>query len=372
MKKVVVALLLLVLLSGSVYACTSPTSAPAAPATSAAPTTSAAPPVTSAAPVQTYNWKLQSFVSAGNTHYDGFLPKFTELVKTRSGGRMNMTIYPAGAIVAPTEVTKAVSQDVVECALAAQGYDVSIVPESYVANVLPNSFKDGASYVDFWYNYKGGAAFNILNTAYEAKGVHMISLNAYTAPYAIMTMFPVTKVEDLKGKKIRSAGSWSQAVAATGATQVTMDLADVYNSLQTKVIDGVFMTIAGLDAYKWIEVVKYVIQPYWADVGAACFEANLAEWNKLSPDLQKIITDSARETNLNTLIPLGDQRIADLYTRSKAKGIQFLTLQGDEAVKYQAATVALWKYVETLNATSVQEMNLSKEYLDSKGIPYPR
>jgi TRAP-type C4-dicarboxylate transport system substrate-binding protein len=69
---------------------------------------------------------------------------------------------------------------------------------------------------------------------------------------------PVMKADDLAGKKLRVPGAPAlvSLFTALGASRVSMQLGEVYTSLQSKVIDGHENPLSVIDAGKFYEVQK--------------------------------------------------------------------------------------------------------------------
>jgi TRAP-type C4-dicarboxylate transport system substrate-binding protein len=324
-----------------------------------------------AAPSNTIGWKLQSFTAAGSNIWKNYLVPFADLVKERSQGRLDITLYPPGAIVSSPEVTKAVGSGVVEAGLTSPGYDGGIIPESYILAGLPFAFSDALQQLDFWYAYKGGTPFQMVTEAYKLKGIIPISLLSFEDPMVIMTQFPVSQVSDFQGKKIRCTGAHAEAVRALGATPISLPITDVYTSLQTKVIDGHFMALSGLEDFGWKDVVKYVVKPEWMQNSPSLLEVNSDAWNKLPDDLKKIVMDTAREVDIKNLIPACKDKDASVAKTIATAGIKIQTLTGAEAVKFRADTVALWSQAEGRSPANGQLVKMLKDYLTDKGINYP-
>ncbi len=319
----------------------------------------------------TTKWKLQSFTASGSNIWKNHLEPFAKLIKERTQGQLDITLYAPGAIVPGFKVTSSVGAGIVEAGLTSPGYDGGTIPESYVLTGLPFAFFDILQQMDFWYTYKGGAAFKIVTDAYNQKKVMPISLLSFPDEMVIMTQFPVRTFADFKGKKIRCTGAHAGAVEALGAVPTSLSIMDVYTALQTGVIDGHFMALSGLEDFGWKDVVKYIVMPAWMPNSPSLLEVNLNAWNKLPDNLKKVVIDTAREVNIKNLIPGSEAKHASIENTITKAGIKIQTLTGDEAVKYKAATAVLWSQAEEKSSTNSQLVKMLKDYLTDKGIDYP-
>ena len=316
-----------------------------------------------------YKWKMHTYVPESVNLYQDYMLPFIEEIEKRTNSRLQITPYPVNSIVAPSELLTATAEGVIECAMSTPAYDTGLIPESYIASGLPYVWTDISEPTDFFYNNR--EAWDIMDKAYAAKDVKLIAVLTPNDPLSFLTMFPVNKVSDFKGKLVRSPGSWSSLVSGTGASQVNMPLSDVYESLEKGVIDGVFMSISGLSDFKWNEVVKYVMMPTVLVSGGADVIVNQKAFNELQPDLQKIFVDTAREMNLTHMIPRtgarNDQTIAD----AKANGVEFVKLSPDEIAIMYKAGLGMWQEIGAINANTARQLKLIKAYLDAKDANYP-
>jgi TRAP-type C4-dicarboxylate transport system substrate-binding protein len=97
--------------------------------------------------------------------------------------------------------------------------------------------------------------------ALEERGLKLLSSNwAYGARH-LMTNTPVRAVGDLAGLRIRVPGNRIQALGfdALGAAATGMPLGEVYQALQTGVVDGVENPLSVLYGRSFQEVTSYII-----------------------------------------------------------------------------------------------------------------
>ena len=111
----------------------------------------------------------------------------------------------------------------------------------------------------------------------------------------VYTKKRINTLDDLKGLKIRTVSKEdSDLLAALGATPIQMPWGEVVTSLATGVIDGVGTSSAsGVDGKFW-EFTGYASRWNW-QCSEDMVNVNLDAWNRLSPELQEIIEETARE-----------------------------------------------------------------------------
>lgn len=105
------------------------------------------------------------------------------------------------------------------------------------------------------------------------------------------TKFPVSKLEDYKGRKLGASGSLSLWANGIGAVAVQGDFATHYNNVKTGVYDGLIAFITGVYPIKIHEVAPYMTK---VDLGAMSIGAitiNKKLFDSMSPETQKIFRD---------------------------------------------------------------------------------
>ena len=317
-----------------------------------------------------YEWKMHAYVPEPVNLYQGYMLPFIKEIDKRSNGQIKITPYPVGAIVAPSELLVGTAEGVIEVAMGTTGYDTGIIPEGYAATNLPYGWENTSQPTDFWYNNK--EAWDILDKAYMKKNVKLVALLNPEDPMTFLTMFPVNKISDFKGKLIRSSGNWAKMVSNAGASQVNMGLGEVYQALEKGVIDGVFMALSGLNDFKWNEIVKYVMMPPVMVGGGADVIVNLDAFNSLTPDLQKIFVETARDMDRDSMIPYTRDLTSRVVDEAKAKGVEFVTIPEEEVAIMRNAALGMWDKIDGINKNTARQMELMRGYLDSKGVKYPK
>lgn len=133
---------------------------------------------------------------------------------------------------------------------------------------------------------------------------------------------------------------YTLAAKAMGFRTVTIPYADVYQSLQTGVVDGVdgFPCAA---AYTMVgDVIKYW---YMTNYSIECFNISVGmkTWNKLKPEYQKIIKQAAVRVGDESLVN-AKKEDAKFMELMKKKGIKVYTYTEDQLKPIKEACVGVW------------------------------
>ena len=79
-----------------------------------------------------------------------------------------------------------------------------------------------------------------------------------TSPMRLfMKSKPVSKIEDLKGVKVRATGNSVRYVELLGGSPVGLPITDVYDALARGIVDGISVAFEPLKPFKLAEVVKF-------------------------------------------------------------------------------------------------------------------
>jgi tripartite ATP-independent transporter DctP family solute receptor len=136
---------------------------------------------------------------------------------------------------------------------------------------------------------------------------------------------PINTPDDLKNLKIRVPVSplWTSLFQHLGAAPASINFAEVYSSLQTKVVDGQENPLSIISIAKLYEVQKYCSMTNHMWDGYWCM-SSVKAWNRLPEKVRPIV---AQNLNRSAMDMRGD--VAKLNTSLKgdlqAKGMVFNT-----------------------------------------------
>lgn len=110
--------------------------------------------------------------------------------------------------------------------------------------------------------------------------------------YHMWTKFPLTKVEDLQGKKIGAPGPAANWIRGTGAVAVAGTLNSYYEDIKSGVSDGAVVFTTGAWAAKLHEVAPYVTKVNFGSQFAGGVAINKSRFDKLPPEVQAAIREA--------------------------------------------------------------------------------
>jgi len=132
-----------------------------------------------------------------------------------------------------------------------------------------------------------------------AKGNVRLLMNGdsslYTQFIRMYPNFPMEKPEDFKGRKIAATPNEQAVVETFGGIAVPMSPFEMYEAVERGVAEGCGCTADDtVFRFSFCEVCDYFITPGFGGPDYA-WSVNLDFWNKIPPDLQKLVLDAVVE-----------------------------------------------------------------------------
>jgi TRAP-type C4-dicarboxylate transport system substrate-binding protein len=145
---------------------------------------------------------------------------------------------------------------------------------------------------------------------------------------------PLKAPEDFKGIKIRGLNKMADAaLEAVGAAPSALPGDEVYNGLQTGIIDAGLTDVSAAESRKYYEVQKYgTVAPYFT-VYFHLF-VNPAWWNKLEAKHRDAIMAAAKKAEQDS-IPVTEKTATDAVGVLKQKGMDIHIQTPAEAKTWQ-------------------------------------
>ena len=203
----------------------------------------------------TYNWTLAMSVAESTTNYK-MSQRFAELINERSGGSINVVIYPSGQLGNETEFTEGVIGGSIDIGTGITTNLVDYIPEMGLFD-MPNLFTDleqmrallASDYID------------TINQYCEESGVHMLGFSD-AGFRQLTTNKRVDSIDDIAGQKIRvMTNNYHIAYwEALGASAVPMAFTEVFMGLQQNTIDGEENPYMNIIGNNFQEVQDYIVE----------------------------------------------------------------------------------------------------------------
>ena len=221
--------------------------------------------------------------------------KWAEAVNERTNGDFIIEVYPNAQL--------GVEEDILEQMRKGSNVGWQTDPARLGDYVEEFSVLYGAYLLSGYDDFKallGSPTINGWSERLEKEyGIKVLSY-AYAQGFRnIMANVQARSPQDLKGVRIRTAPApaWLATVNSLGATATGLPYGELYNGIQTGVVDGAELPVSAARALSVEEVADYLIETrhiYQMNVLVAS-----AEWfNALPADYQKILTEEADKAGL--------------------------------------------------------------------------
>jgi len=111
--------------------------------------------------------------------------------------------------------------------------------------------------------------------------------------YQVLTNYPVSSLEDFRGRKIAGVGLNLRYLTAVDASPVNSGLSDWYNNLATGLVDGLIGWVEGAIAYRLYEVAPYMVDVRLGAVATKAISVNERTWARLPQEVKTVLQETA-------------------------------------------------------------------------------
>jgi TRAP-type transport system periplasmic protein len=284
------------------------------------------------------------------------LKEAADKVREGSGGKVDIQIFPNSQLGGDTDMLSQVRSGALEFFTLSGLILSTLVPVASI-NGIGFAFKD---YGQVWKAMDGDLGSHV------RQAISKVGLLAFDKMWdngyreITSSAKPILKPEDLVGFKIRVPVSplWTSMFKAFGSSPASINFAEVYSSLQTKIVEGQENPLAIIQSGKLYEVQKYcsMTNHMWDGFH---FLANAQAFAELPKPMQDLVQESFNKSALDERADVAamDSSVkADLT----AKGLVFATPDPQpfrDALK-RAGFYAEWKQKYGDEAWGLLEKNV--------------
>jgi C4-dicarboxylate-binding protein DctP len=235
-----------------------------------------------------------SHVVAADTPKGKAAERFAELAKEKTDGRVEVTVYPNSTLYKDKEEVEALQLGAVQMLAPSLAKFGPLGVKEFEVFDLPFIF-DG---YDQLHTVTEGPIGDELLGKLSDKGV--LGLAFWDNGFKVMSANkPLREPKDFRGQKMRIQSSkvLDEQMRALGASPQVMAFSEVYQALQTGVVDGTENPPSNLYTQKMHEVQKYVTKSDHGYLGYAVI-VNKAFWEGLPPDIRTALEEAMAEATV--------------------------------------------------------------------------
>jgi C4-dicarboxylate-binding protein DctP len=274
-----------------------------------------------------------SHVTAVDTPKGQAAEKFKQLAEARTQGRVKVEVYPNSQLYKDKEELEALQLGAVQMLAPITSKFGPMGLKEFEALDMPYIFPDEAALHKVTRGPVGAGLLKKL----EAKGV--TGLAFWDNGFRVLSANkPIHAPADMKGLKIRINSSKvnDAIIRSLGALPQTMVFSEVYQALQTGVVDGTDGNLSNLYTQKQYEVQKHVTLTHHTYSGYAVV-ANKKFWDGLPPDIRSALEAAMKEaTAFNDQIAMKETATALAAIKASGKTTIYTPSAAEQAAWVKA------------------------------------
>lgn len=265
-------------------------------------------------------------------HNARVIAAFAEDVAQRSGGQVQVQVFPAEQLARAGENFPGVARGAFEAAAAVNFQWGTTIPEMNVVTI-PYLFTDIARIRQF----PGSEAARFLEGLLERRQVRNL-MWLYTTRMSIFTSNrrPIVNLEDFRGLKIRGLNALTDhALTAVGAAPSAMPGPEVPQALQSGVLDAGLTDVSAAVSRRFYEIQRFgTVAPYFSVISHVY--VNPRWWNGLSAAHRGFIEAAARKAEADQM-QVTEDTAASAVGELRARGMTIHEQTPAETETWRAA-----------------------------------
>lgn len=273
------------------------------------------------APVEAFaiELKLAHFTSPRHPMDRFFMRPWSEELAKMSNGELTVRIFPAGELgKGPQQQFKRAVDGAADITFGLQGYTAPLFPRTTLVEMPGVGDNAVESTLALWRAFHG-------HIEQEYSQVKVLALWTGEIPVLMTKDKPVRSIDDLAGMKIRTPSrAQASLIEALGATPVPMPVTQVYQSLDTGVVDALLIPPSTIRSFKLNEVAKFYTTGLPFGRSPFFLVMNQKSWDSLSPDERALIN--------KTTGPDWSTEAAAVYERAGAGALKSVQESPDHEV----------------------------------------
>ncbi|QIE57443.1 hypothetical protein G5B40_19525 [Pikeienuella piscinae] len=311
-------------------------------------------------------WVFQPAFDQTDAGWDNGVMPWVKAVEEATEGTVKIRVEPAGALTSGSEAFGA--------AIAGQtdGYAGwatvygGDMPEGMLAfGMAMGANSPEEAWEAMWGNpdYRIG---DIVQKAAHDRNLHWAGWSDQ-GPNAMFSTFPINKLEDLAGKKMRAGGPHAIFHAAMGGSPVSMNAGEIYTAIKLGTIEGTYWDTGGIDDMSFQEVIQYASLPGWNPAQHQEIYINLDKWNALT-DWQREKIDGIFESTYFETSKMHLDGVDHALQVLKDAGGEVITMSDEEVARMREKSVSeVWPQVAKLSEGNKKGVEIWTRFMKDKG-----
>ena len=217
-------------------------------------------------------------------------------IREETGGRVAIQIFPSNQLGADTDMLSQVRSG---------GVEFFTLSPLILSTLVPNASISGIgfafpSYKEVWPAIDGELGAYVRGEIEKSNLVVLDKIWDNGFRQITSSVGPIESAESLKGFKIRVPVSplWTSMFQAFESAPASINFAEVYSALQTKIVDGQENPLAIISTAKLYEVQQFcsITNHMWDGFWFLC---NKSAWERMPEDVREIVAKNLNEAGVN-------------------------------------------------------------------------
>jgi C4-dicarboxylate-binding protein DctP len=284
-----------------------------------------------------------SHVVAPDTPKGKGAQRFKELAEQRTNGKVKVELYPNSQLYKDKEELEALQLGAVQMLAPSLAKFGPLGVKDFEVFDLPFLFKNDAAFRGITEGPLGAELFSKLDPkgihglAYWDNGFHIMSANK-----------PLHKVADFKGLKMRIQSSkvLDAQMRALGALPQVMAFSELYQALQSGVVDGTEGVPSNFYTQKIYEVQKHITLSNHGHLAYAVI-VNKKFWDGLPEDIRTTLTGAVKDATTYANAIAATENLQALEKIAASGKTVIYTPTADEQAEWKKALMPVHKEMES-------------------------
>lgn len=291
--------------------------------------------------------KLGHIADPKNPYAQG-AQKFADLVSEKSGGTMEIQVFPSSQLGNQRDLVEGLTLGTVDMCMSSSAVLGNFLPKVAVFD-LPFIFRDRAH----TFKVLDGIGMEIAK-GLEPRGIKVLGYFENGVRNMTNNVRPITKPEDVQGLKIRVMEQpvYIEMIKSLGGNPTPMAFGELFTALQQGVVDGQENPAAHIYTKRFFEVQKYISLTEHT-YSAEPMLISMISWNKLNDDQKKVLqeaSDEARDWQRQLAIDLEN----GYWQKIRESGKSEILVDVDKEA-FKKATKPVWDMFEkTVGADTIE------------------
>ena len=263
--------------------------------------------------------------------------RFGQLVEERTNGAVKFSYFDSAQLYSDRDEPLAIRRGDIQMVASALVFMDSIVPDTQIYG-LPFMFGVDPRKAEVL--AKSDVGKQIERRIEEKLGVKVLG-TWYTGTTMYVANRPLKTIADFKDLRVRVAGSklWEEYTRVLGASPVAIAASELFTSAQQGLIDANDSNATAIVGQKLWQVFKYGIRTNHSTIVHALM-INGDFWNSLTPDIQKIMEDTAAEVT-DWEWNYGIEELEKSYKTLEQNGVEIFTPSPKELAVFRDKILTL-------------------------------